>query len=158
MTLRPCARVQSNSDSSSSISMRPSGSAAQTVIMGMADILLVKSTPNGSEQERLQAIVEAGHRITEILLKMKEIRRVATTPYIEDADIVDLAASSREESPKEDPQAPSMLLCPPKSNLPISTSSFVCFSSSLTFDRTASVPPPAFQSAFSSPYSRPRAP
>jgi len=68
------------------------------VIVWRAELLLSKMAPANPQRTQIEAIRKAGQKIRRIVLKMQDIRRFATKPYVGGIDIVDFISASQEET------------------------------------------------------------
>ena len=67
------------------------------VVVGLAQILLQKMPADSPILPDIEKIQEGGKRISEIVLKMQDVKQYATIPYVDEAEIVDFDAAAREE-------------------------------------------------------------
>ena len=60
-----------------------------TVIIGMTEILLAQNALNGTEQSALEAVREAGKKISETIDKLRAVRQYVTMPYVDKIEMID---------------------------------------------------------------------
>ena len=82
-----------------------------TVIIGLAQLMLMQESLDNALRRDVASIQEAGQRIGAIVLKMQDLQKYITKPYLGDARIVDFDAAShkdRDSSLLPPGQTPSM--------------------------------------------------
>ena len=67
------------------------------VVMGHTDLLLSHMSPDAPQRRSLEAILKAGKKISEIVIKMNTFRQYATTPYVGGIDMVDFDSAGEDE-------------------------------------------------------------
>ena len=65
-----------------------------TILISNSDMLLLKLAEKEDTRKYAKDIKEAGHRISEIVNKMGELRKFVTKPYVGDTRIIDFDAST----------------------------------------------------------------
>lgn len=70
-----------------------------TVIIGLAQIMLLNESLDASLRRDVETIHEAGQKIREIVLRMQDLQKYITKPYLGEARIIDFDAAAQKREP-----------------------------------------------------------
>jgi DNA-binding response OmpR family regulator len=73
-----------------------------TVLMGTAQLLEMRMSPDDPNRESVEILFRAGERVSEIVKKMGDARQYVTKPYVSGIDIIDFDAAAGNESGEGD--------------------------------------------------------